>query len=156
MDDNFTTIVNVARWGRAIYINIQKFVQFQLTVNIVALIINFVSACITGLLIHKHFVSTAVLSNLFQWTTDFIFFLIFRICSPHSCSVALGQPDYGHSGCFGLGHWTSQWWTYAKTPSWKDNKFYHQTHVEEYFWSKFISTNCPCGPHFWWEEATEN
>ncbi|KAL9319186.1 hypothetical protein ACSQ67_015703 [Phaseolus vulgaris] len=48
LDDNFSTIVNVARWGRAIYINIQKFVQFQLTVNIVALIINFVSACITG------------------------------------------------------------------------------------------------------------
>ncbi|CAN8317865.1 unnamed protein product [Cochlearia groenlandica] len=48
MDDNFKTIVNVARWGRAVYINIQKFVQFQLTVNVVALIINFVSACITG------------------------------------------------------------------------------------------------------------
>ncbi|XP_058107272.1 putative calcium-transporting ATPase 11, plasma membrane-type [Magnolia sinica] len=48
MDDNFTTIVNVAKWGRAVYINIQKFVQFQLTVNVVALIVNFVSACITG------------------------------------------------------------------------------------------------------------
>ncbi|GAV76175.1 E1-E2_ATPase domain-containing protein/Cation_ATPase_C domain-containing protein/Cation_ATPase_N domain-containing protein/Hydrolase domain-containing protein/CaATP_NAI domain-containing protein [Cephalotus follicularis] len=48
MDDNFTTIVNVARWGRAVYINIQKFVQFQLTVNVVALVINFVSACISG------------------------------------------------------------------------------------------------------------
>ncbi|XP_057426932.1 calcium-transporting ATPase 4, plasma membrane-type-like [Lotus japonicus] len=48
MDDNFTTIVNVAKWGRAIYINIQKFVQFQLTVNVVALVTNFVSACITG------------------------------------------------------------------------------------------------------------
>ncbi|KAL0896565.1 hypothetical protein Bca101_080526 [Brassica carinata] len=48
MDDNFKTILNVARWGRAVYINIQKFVQFQLTVNVVALIINFVSACITG------------------------------------------------------------------------------------------------------------
>ncbi|XAR68483.1 Calcium-transporting ATPase [Bertholletia excelsa] len=48
LDDNFTTIVNVARWGRAVYINIQKFVQFQLTVNIVALMINFFSACITG------------------------------------------------------------------------------------------------------------
>ncbi|XP_061353874.1 putative calcium-transporting ATPase 11, plasma membrane-type [Gastrolobium bilobum] len=48
MDDNFATIVNVAKWGRAIYINIQKFVQFQLTVNVVALVINFVSACITG------------------------------------------------------------------------------------------------------------
>jgi Ca2+-transporting ATPase len=49
MDDNFKTIVNVARWGRAVYLNIQKFVQFQLTVNIVALIVNFVSACVTGI-----------------------------------------------------------------------------------------------------------
>ncbi|XP_031125865.1 calcium-transporting ATPase 4, plasma membrane-type-like [Ipomoea triloba] len=48
LDDNFTTIVNVAKWGRSVYINIQKFVQFQLTVNVVALIINFVSACISG------------------------------------------------------------------------------------------------------------
>ncbi|KAL7234494.1 hypothetical protein ACSBR1_017993 [Camellia fascicularis] len=48
MDDNFKTIVNVAKWGRSVYINIQKFVQFQLTVNIVALMINFISACISG------------------------------------------------------------------------------------------------------------
>lgn len=48
MDDNFTTIVNVARWGRAVYLNIQKFVQFQLTVNVVALMLNFTSACLTG------------------------------------------------------------------------------------------------------------
>ncbi|XP_048442420.1 probable calcium-transporting ATPase 9, plasma membrane-type isoform X2 [Pyrus x bretschneideri] len=48
MDDNFTSIVNVARWGRAVYINIQKFVQFQLTVNIAALMLNFVSACVSG------------------------------------------------------------------------------------------------------------
>ncbi|KAH7511823.1 hypothetical protein FEM48_Zijuj12G0023400 [Ziziphus jujuba var. spinosa] len=48
MDDNFSTIVNVAKWGRAVYINIQKFVQFQLTVNVVALVLNFVSACISG------------------------------------------------------------------------------------------------------------
>ncbi|CDP13843.1 unnamed protein product [Coffea canephora] len=48
MDDNFATIVNVAKWGRSVYFNIQKFVQFQLTVNVVALITNFVSACITG------------------------------------------------------------------------------------------------------------
>ncbi|KAL0413657.1 UNVERIFIED_CONTAM: Calcium-transporting ATPase 4, plasma membrane-type [Sesamum radiatum] len=48
MDDNFTTIVTVAKWGRSVYINIQKFVQFQLTVNIVALMTNFFSACIAG------------------------------------------------------------------------------------------------------------
>lgn len=51
MDDNFTSIVNVARWGRAVYINIQKFVQFQLTVNIVALMLNFISACVSGVFI---------------------------------------------------------------------------------------------------------
>lgn len=53
MDDNFTTIVNVAKWGRAVYINIQKFVQFQLTVNVVALMVNFVSACIIGMWFHE-------------------------------------------------------------------------------------------------------
>ncbi|OIT21164.1 PREDICTED: calcium-transporting ATPase 2, plasma membrane-type-like [Nicotiana attenuata] len=48
LDDNFSTIVTVAKWGRSVYINIQKFVQFQLTVNIVALVVNFLSACFTG------------------------------------------------------------------------------------------------------------
>ncbi|RLM62173.1 calcium-transporting ATPase 2, plasma membrane-type [Panicum miliaceum] len=48
LDDNFSTIVTVAKWGRSVYINIQKFVQFQLTVNAVALIVNFSSACLIG------------------------------------------------------------------------------------------------------------
>lgn len=48
LDDNFSTILTVAKWGRSVYINIQKFVQFQLTVNIVALLVNFSSACLTG------------------------------------------------------------------------------------------------------------
>ncbi|CAL5385502.1 unnamed protein product [Camellia sinensis] len=48
LDDNFSTIPTVAKWGRSVYINIQKFVQFQLTVNVVALIVNFSSACLTG------------------------------------------------------------------------------------------------------------
>ncbi|KAL4583364.1 hypothetical protein LXL04_007935 [Taraxacum kok-saghyz] len=48
LDDNFSTIVTVAKWGRSVYVNIQKFVQFQLTVNVVALIVNFSSACLTG------------------------------------------------------------------------------------------------------------
>ncbi|PON72942.1 P-type ATPase [Parasponia andersonii] len=48
LDDNFSTIATVGKWGRSVYINIQKFVQFQLTVNVVALIVNFSSACLTG------------------------------------------------------------------------------------------------------------
>ncbi|KAK3020811.1 hypothetical protein RJ639_047683 [Escallonia herrerae] len=49
LDDNFSTIVTVAKWGRLVSTNIQKFVQFQLTVNVVALIVNFSSACLTGI-----------------------------------------------------------------------------------------------------------
>uniref|UniRef100_A0A7S0WTI2 P-type Ca(2+) transporter n=1 Tax=Pyramimonas obovata TaxID=1411642 RepID=A0A7S0WTI2_9CHLO len=47
-DDNFATIVTIVRWGRSVYANIQKFVQFQLTVNLVALSLNFIAAVGTG------------------------------------------------------------------------------------------------------------
>ncbi|KAG5043316.1 hypothetical protein GYH30_007131 [Glycine max] len=75
MDDNFTTIVNVVKWGRAVYINIQKFVQFQLTVNVVALVINFISACITGLLVNRICFPFYFLLNLFQATWVIVFLL---------------------------------------------------------------------------------
>ncbi|KAJ8760688.1 hypothetical protein K2173_017694 [Erythroxylum novogranatense] len=48
LDDDFTSVVTVLRWGRCVYNNIQKFLQFQLTVNIAALIINFVAAVSSG------------------------------------------------------------------------------------------------------------
>jgi Ca2+-transporting ATPase len=48
MDDNFATCVKVVRWGRATYRNIQSFVQFQLTVNVVALVLNMVCALAGG------------------------------------------------------------------------------------------------------------
>lgn len=44
MDDNFASIVNAVRWGRNIYDSIRKFIQFQLTVNVVAVLLTFVSA----------------------------------------------------------------------------------------------------------------
>ena len=36
LDDNFASIVTAAKWGRNIYSSIQKFLQFQLTVNMAA------------------------------------------------------------------------------------------------------------------------
>lgn len=48
LDDNFTSVVTVLRWGRCVYANIQKFIQFQLTVNVAALVINFVTAVSSG------------------------------------------------------------------------------------------------------------
>ncbi|XP_074284816.1 calcium-transporting ATPase 10, plasma membrane-type-like isoform X2 [Silene latifolia] len=48
LDDNFASVVKVVRWGRSVFANIQKFIQFQLTVNVAALIINVVAAFSTG------------------------------------------------------------------------------------------------------------
>jgi magnesium-transporting ATPase (P-type) len=44
MDDNFASIVKTVMWGRSVYDNIRKFVQFQLTVNVVALTLALVAA----------------------------------------------------------------------------------------------------------------
>ncbi|KAL7239239.1 hypothetical protein ACSBR2_005184 [Camellia fascicularis] len=48
LDDNFTSVVTVLKWGRCVYNNIQKFIQFQLTVNVAALVVNFVLAISFG------------------------------------------------------------------------------------------------------------
>ena len=42
-DDSFSTIVKGIQWGRGIYENFQRFIQFQLTVNVVAFLIAVVS-----------------------------------------------------------------------------------------------------------------
>src|SRR3546814_8953700 len=44
LDDRFGSIVRAVLWGRSVFDNIRKFLQFQLTVNIVALTITFLSA----------------------------------------------------------------------------------------------------------------
>lgn len=38
LDDSFATIVKAIKWGRGIYENFQRFIQFQLTVNVVAFV----------------------------------------------------------------------------------------------------------------------
>ncbi len=42
LDDSFQSIVSAVTWGRSLYENIQRFIQFQLTIN--------VAACLTALL----------------------------------------------------------------------------------------------------------
>ncbi|MFN4260402.1 MAG: HAD-IC family P-type ATPase [Gemmataceae bacterium] len=41
LDDAFSTIVKAVHWGRSLYENIQRFIQFQLTINVSALTIAF-------------------------------------------------------------------------------------------------------------------
>jgi magnesium-transporting ATPase (P-type) len=46
VDDNFNSIVKAVMWGRNVYDSISKFLQFQLTVNVVAVFCAFIGACI--------------------------------------------------------------------------------------------------------------
>jgi Ca2+ transporting ATPase len=47
MNDNFASIITAIKWGRNIYDCVRKFLQFQLTTNIVALIVCFIGAVIS-------------------------------------------------------------------------------------------------------------
>ena len=44
MDDSFTSVVKACSWGRNIYDNIKRFLQFQLTVNVGALLFTVIGA----------------------------------------------------------------------------------------------------------------
>jgi Ca2+ transporting ATPase len=46
LDDNFNSIVKAVLWGRNIYDCIRKFIQFQLTVNVVAVFSTLVGAAL--------------------------------------------------------------------------------------------------------------
>ncbi|KAK2102346.1 ATPase, Ca transporting, plasma membrane [Saguinus oedipus] len=65
-DDNFTSIVKAVMWGRNVYDSISKFLQFQLTVNVVAVIVAFTGACITQVEHYTIVFNTFVLMQLFN------------------------------------------------------------------------------------------
>ena len=44
--DNFSSIVKAVLWGRNIYDSIRKFIQFQLTVNVVAVVSTLIGAAL--------------------------------------------------------------------------------------------------------------
>src|SRR5438270_1532718 len=48
LDDSFTTIVHAVHWGRSLYENIQRFIQFQLTINVSALAIYLLGTVLFG------------------------------------------------------------------------------------------------------------
>lgn len=48
MDDNFASIVKAMAWGRTVNDAVKKFLQFQITVNITAVLLTFISAVASG------------------------------------------------------------------------------------------------------------
>ena len=57
MDDNFASIVKALKWGRAVNDAVKRFLQFQLTVNVTAVVLTFVTAVSSE---HEGSVLTAV------------------------------------------------------------------------------------------------
>jgi len=48
LDDNFSSIIVALKYGRNVYDNVRKFLQFQLSVNLVAMSIVFFGSGILG------------------------------------------------------------------------------------------------------------
>ncbi|KAJ3358849.1 hypothetical protein GGF32_009945 [Allomyces javanicus] len=48
LDDNFSSIVKAMLWGRSVNDSVKKFLQFQLTVNITAVILTFITAVVSN------------------------------------------------------------------------------------------------------------
>jgi len=48
LDDRFSSIVKAVLWGRSVFNNIRKFLQFQITINLVALTVAFVAAIVSS------------------------------------------------------------------------------------------------------------
>ncbi|KAJ3222587.1 hypothetical protein HDU81_009800 [Chytriomyces hyalinus] len=49
LDDNFASLTKAIIWGRSVYDSVRKFLQFQLTVNIVAVVLTVVSSFLTAI-----------------------------------------------------------------------------------------------------------
>lgn len=47
LDDNFASIVKAVLWGRSVYDSVRKFLQFQLTVNISAVVVTIVTSIVS-------------------------------------------------------------------------------------------------------------
>lgn len=60
MDDNFGSIVSAVMWGRCVNDSVRKFLQFQLSVNVTAVVITFsTSACLSA----AHFLTLSILTS---------------------------------------------------------------------------------------------
>lgn len=95
LDDNFASIIKAILWGRNIFDAIRKFIQFQLTVNIV---------CHLQLLFFQMPLLTCVIGCSYSsvhWEC------IGNPKPPHCVATIVGKSHYGHPCCIGSCHGTA-------------------------------------------------
>jgi Ca2+-transporting ATPase len=49
LDNDFQSIYSSIKWGRSIFDNVRKFIQFQLTINVVICFITILGGCTVGM-----------------------------------------------------------------------------------------------------------
>jgi Ca2+ transporting ATPase len=85
-DDNFSSIVKAVMWGRNVYDAIAKFLQFQLTVNLVAALFSIISAAAVQVCDLVCFFS--IFLDIFPLNVAALYFL--KVSSLESRANALG------------------------------------------------------------------
>jgi len=98
-DDNFTSIVKAVMWGRNVYDSIAKFLQFQLTVNVVAVIVAFLGACFIQVRGYKGRADSSCIYGMTCSLTNFLF----AVQSPH----LLSHKSYISGNCPIMPHFLS-------------------------------------------------
>ena len=87
MNDNFCSIVSAIVWGRNIYDSIRKFLQFQMTVNVVAVVGVFIGACIL-----RQAIVNAVQMLWLNLIMDTLASLALATETPHAPSLLARKP----------------------------------------------------------------
>ena len=101
MDDNFASIVKALMWGRAVNDAVRKFLQFQITVNITAVLLAFVSAVASA---SESSVLTAVQLLWVNLIMD-TFAALALATDPPTRSILDRKPDPKSAPLITLGMW---------------------------------------------------
>ncbi|KAF4458456.1 hypothetical protein FALBO_14805, partial [Fusarium albosuccineum] len=101
MDDNFNSIVKALKWGRAVNDAVKRFLQFQLTVNVTAVILTFVTAVSSG---EESSVLTAVQLLWVNLIMDTLAALALATDPPHE-SVLDRKPELKGSSIISVTMW---------------------------------------------------
>ena len=67
LDDDFSSLVKAVIWGRSVYDSVRKFLQFQLTVNVSAVVITVVSSLISVATTSGHYPDSALSAIQLLW-----------------------------------------------------------------------------------------
>ena len=93
MDDNFASIVTAISWGRCVNDSVKKFLQFQISVNITAVLLTFITAVASSS--EKSVLTAGKVAEGYLGSP-----LIFL---SSSSATLVGQSDHGHFRCLGTG-----------------------------------------------------